>query len=237
MIELPIIYRDERLIAIDKPPGLLVHRTRISEDKRFVLQLLRNQIGQWVYPVHRLDRPTSGVLLFGLDSVAARAMVQIFEARKVEKHYLAIVRGYTREDESIDYALQEDAGHSVQRAVTHYRQMATVELPHAVGRYTTARYSLLEVSPETGRMHQIRKHMKHIFHPIVGDTTHGDGRHNQLFRDQFFVHRLLLMASQLRFHHPFTHEPIGITAEPKGDMARILAELPWVFKVVEPTQG
>jgi tRNA pseudouridine65 synthase len=235
MDELPILYRDDRLIAIDKPPALLMHRTRISQDRRFVLQLLRDQIGQWVYPVHRLDRPTSGVLLFGLDSAAARALVQAFEARQVQKQYLAVVRGYTPETASIDYALQEEAGRAHQRAITHYQRLATVELPLAVGRYATARYSLLQIAPATGRMHQIRKHMKHIFHPIVGDTTHGDGRHNQLYRDQYGVNCLLLMASRLSLVHPFTHERLSIVAQPTGDMARVMTELPWVTSS-EPTR-
>ncbi|MCW8904143.1 pseudouridine synthase, partial [Sedimenticola sp.] len=165
MSELTILYRDEHYIAVDKPAGLLVHRTRISEDTRFVLQTLRDQIGRRVYPVHRLDRPTSGVLVFGLDSDAARRLVQLFEQRQVRKRYLAVVRGYTAESDVIDYPLREEGHKAPQAAVTGYRRLATVELPIAVGRYASARYSLLEVRPETGRMHQIRKHMKHIFHP------------------------------------------------------------------------
>lgn len=227
MSELKILYRDEHYIAVDKPAGLLVHRTRISEDSRFVLQTLRDQIGRRVYPVHRLDRPTSGVLVFGLDSEAARRLVGLFERRQVEKRYLAVVRGYAAESACIDYALQEETGKAPQAAVTAYRRLATVELPIAVGRYATARYSLLAVRPETGRMHQIRKHMKHIFHPIVGDTTHGDGRHNQLFRERFGIRRLLLTASELRFVHPFSGVPLSIGAGLDGEMVRLFECLGW----------
>ncbi len=229
MHELPILYQDDNYIAIHKPLGLLVHRTRISEDKRFVLQMLRNQIGQWVYPVHRLDRPTSGVLIFGLNSDAARLLAQEFEQRQVEKRYLAVVRGYTEEGGVIDYQLQEETWTERQPAVTAYRKLAQVELPHPVGRYQTARYSLLEVRPQTGRMHQIRKHMKHIFHPIVGDTTHGDGKQNKLFLELFDVRRLLLVATELEFQHPYTSEKLTIKTVPEPELLDLFEKLGWVY--------
>jgi tRNA pseudouridine65 synthase len=223
----PILYRDDRYIAIHKPAGLLVHRSAISEDKRFLLQLLRNQLGQWVYPIHRLDRPTSGIILFGLDPDAARQLVAEFELRRVVKRYIAVVRGYTEESGQIDYALLEEEGKMRQEAVTAFNRLATVELPIAVGRYAQSRYSLIEVYPQTGRMHQIRKHMKHIFHPIVGDTTHGDGRHNQMFRDQFNSHRLLLMAAGLRFRHPFSDEQLTLETELDPELKGLFAALGW----------
>lgn len=225
MKPLTLLYRDAHYIAVDKPAGLLVHRTRISEDNRFLLQQLRDQIGRRVYPVHRLDRPTSGVLVFGLDSEAARRLVQQFEQRQVQKRYLAVVRGYAAESALIDYPLREEAHKAPQPAVTRYRRLATVELPVAVGRYATARYSLLEVRPETGRMHQIRKHMKHIFHPVVGDTTHGDGRHNRLFRERFGVYRLLLMATELGFVHPYSGAALTISAQPDPQLAELFERL------------
>jgi tRNA pseudouridine65 synthase len=228
MQTLTILYQDNNYVAIHKPPGLLVHRTRISQDNRFVLQILRDQLGQWVYPIHRLDRPTSGVLIFGLNSDAARQLVQEFEQRRVEKRYQAVVRGYTDKDGVIDYPLQEDISKKRQRAVTSYRRLAQVELHHPVGRYQTARYSLLEIQPETGRMHQIRKHMKHIFHPVVGDTTHGDGKQNQLFRDLFGVSRLLLVARELRFQHPFTKAQITINSMPEEELMELFEKLGWV---------
>ena len=224
---LPILYQDENYIAIHKPPGLLVHRTRISQDRRFVLQMLRDQIGQWVYPIHRLDRPTSGVLIFGLSSDAARMLAQEFEQREVTKRYLAVVRGYTEESGVIDYPLQEEKWTEPQPAVTAYRKLAQVELPYPVGRYQTARYSLLEVQPQTGRMHQIRKHMKHIFHPIVGDTTHGDGKHNQLFREQFDISRLLLVATELEFQHPYTKQQLKIKSTEEPEMQELFEKLGW----------
>jgi len=210
---LEILYQDDYLVAINKPSGLLVHRSLIDRhETEFAIQQTRDQIGQYVYPVHRLDKPTSGVLLFALNADIARNITQQFTHNQVQKRYLAIVRGYTQESDKIDYALKEQLDKmsdskakqdkEAQDAVTHYARKATVELPHAVGRYATARYSLLSLTPKTGRKHQIRRHMKHIFHPIVGDTSHGDGKHNVFFRDHFGCHRLLLHAERLCLTHP-----------------------------------
>jgi len=233
-----ILYQDEHLVAVNKPAGLLVHRSMIDRhETRFALQMVRDQIGRRVFPVHRLDKPVSGVLLFALDPDAARAVTESFTRGGVSKTYLAVVRGYAPEREVIDYALVERADRMTdararadkpaQAAVTAFRRLATMELPHAVGRYATARYSLLEVEPRTGRKHQIRRHLKHIFHPIVGDTTHGDGRQNQFFRDHLHCARLLLTATQLRLDHPVSGEPLQLQAPLDDDFRRILAALGW----------
>ncbi len=230
---LNILYRDETLIAIDKPSGLLVHRSLIDKhETRFAMQLLRNQIGQRVYPLHRLDKPTSGVLLFALTEAAARAMGAVFEDNAVSKKYLAVVRGYTPEQDCIDYPLREDLDRMTdaraqqdkpaQPAVTDYARRATLELNISDGRHPTSRYSLLNVTPRTGRKHQIRRHMKHIFHPIIGDTTHGDGRHNRIFREHLHCQRLLLCAQELSFTHPDTHVQITIRAPLDAEFQRIV---------------
>jgi len=178
-----------------------------------VLQTLRDQIGQRVYPVHRLDRATSGVLLFALDSDTARTLVSQFEQREVGKHYLAVARGWTDETGVIDHPVADDEGNGVaQPARTSYRRLARVELPFAVDRYPTARYSLVDIQPDTGRRQQIRKHFKHISHHLVGDTTHGNGRHNRFFRQQFDIHRLLLQSQQLDFRHPADDRQMTVRA-------------------------
>lgn len=229
---LNIIYQDNSLIAINKPTGLLVHRSMIDRhETQFALQMLRDQIGQRVYPVHRLDKPTSGVLLFALSSESARKMAGSFSTHKTAKTYLAIVRGYTQECGLIDYPLKEALDRmtdskatqdkAAQPALTRYQRIATLELPFAVGRHSTARYSLLEIKPETGRKHQIRRHMKHIFHPIAGDTTHGDGKHNLLYRDRFNCHRLLLHAKSLCFDHPDSGDPVMIDAPLDETFSRV----------------
>lgn len=227
MTPLKILYQDSHYIAVDKPAGMLVHRTRIAEEGEYALQRLRDQIGQHVFTVHRLDRPTTGVLLFALDSDAARHIALQFENRTIEKHYLAVVRGYTEEYGIIDYPLREEPHKPHQEAITSYRRLATVELDIPVGRYPSARYSLIEVIPRSGRLHQIRKHMHHIFHPIVGDTTHGEGRHNRLFRDHFDSQRLLLFASRLCFTNPYSGARICVDAPLDETIQRLFARLGW----------
>lgn len=226
---LDILYRDRHLIAVDKPPGLLVHRTRIADTDDFVLQRLRRQIGRRVYTAHRLDRPTSGVLVLGLDPDAGRRLSMLFEARQVRKRYLAIVRGYTEEHGEIDDGLQNGPHLPVREAVTRYRRVARVELPFAVGRYPTSRYSLLEVEPLSGRYHQIRRHFHHIHHPLIGDTTHGEGRHNRFFRQHFGINRLLLHARSLSFAHPYTGHAISIDATPDQQWQSLLHALGWAL--------
>lgn len=235
---LPILYRDELLVAVNKPAGLLVHRSEIDRhETRFAIQIVRNQIGQHVFPLHRLDKPTSGVLLFALSAAVARCMMEQFVDNGVKKRYLAVVRGYTAEAAVIDYPLREELDKmtdskaqqdkAAQPAVTGYHRLATAELPYAVGRYSSARYSLLRVTPRSGRKHQIRRHMKHIFHPIVGDTSHGDGRQNQFFRDHFNCPRLLLAATELEIVHPATHQPLLIQAPLDAGYQQIIDSLGW----------
>jgi tRNA pseudouridine65 synthase len=233
-----ILYRDDWLVAVHKPAGLLVHRSLI--DKRatdFALQRVRDQLGRRVYPVHRLDRPTSGVLLFALDAGTARTLTAQFTAGQVVKTYQAIVRGYLEPAGVIDHALREepdaladahaDPNKAPQMAITHFRRLATVELPYPVSRYPTARYSLVELHPKTGRKHQLRRHLKHIFHPIIGDTTHGDGRHNQFFARHFANQRLLLAATALQLRHPQSGEALLIRAPLAADFQRIVVALGW----------
>jgi len=222
-VHLEILYQDEYLVAINKPSGLLVHKSPIDRhETQFALQLVRDQIGQYVYPIHRLDKPTSGVLLFALTSEMAQTMSLLFRSHDVEKEYIAIVRGYTEEEELIDYPLkqmldtkeQKKLGitKEAQESQTYYECLATVELPYAVSRYPVARYSLVKLLPKTGRKHQLRRHMKHIFHPIVGDTKHGRGEHNILFREKFECHRLLLHSNRVSFVQPVTKQLVQIEA-------------------------
>jgi tRNA pseudouridine65 synthase len=176
---------------------------------------LRDQLGRRVYPVHRLDRATSGVLIFGLSAEAARALADQFEARLVDKEYLAVARGWVEEAGVIDHPVADEEGNGIaQAACTRYRRLARAELPYAVDRYPSSRYSLLSVVPETGRRQQIRKHFKHISHHLIGDTTHGNGRHNRFFRDRFDIHRLLLMSLRLGFVHPYEEVRIDVLAGP-----------------------
>ena len=213
--ELDIIFHDQQLVAINKPPGLLVHRSHLDRlETRFAVQILRNQLGQRVFPLHRLDKPTSGVLLFALDSETARKLGADFSSNLIDKSYLAVVRGWPEEQGDIDYSLvdgPEWGSKTVQNesaaarpAQTRFRTLSRTEVPIAVGRYPQSRYALVEIWPKTGRRHQVRRHFKHIFHPLIGDSRYGEGRHNRLFRDHFDCRRLLLHAQSLRAKHPQT---------------------------------
>lgn len=210
---LEIIYQDDHLVAVNKPAGWLVHRSWLDrKEKVVVMQTLRDQIGQHVYTVHRLDRPTSGVLLLALSRDVARSLSQRFEQHQMQKIYHAVVRGYVSDDGVIDYALTEELDKiadkfsspdkAPQPAVSHYRSLAQAEMSVAIGRYPTSRYSLLELTPQTGRKHQLRRHMSHIRHPIIGDSTHGDLRQNRGMEANFACGRLMLHASQLNLSHP-----------------------------------
>lgn len=228
-----LLHLDEQLVAVDKPAGLLVHRTRLSDEQDALLQRLRRRLGRRVYAVHRLDRPTSGVLVFALTLEAARHLSGEFEARRAVKRYLAVVRGWPDAEGRIDYALADEEAsapaHRLPRAaVTGYRRLATVELPVAVGRYPTSRYALVRVSPHTGRRHQIRRHLAHIRHPLIGDTTHGEGRHNRLFRESFGLHRLLLHAHELQVRHP-DGSTLQVAAPLDDDWLRLLAAFGWAI--------
>lgn len=233
---LDILYQDETMVAINKPSGLLVHRSPIDKhETRFAIQLTRDQIGQHVYPVHRLDKPTSGVLLFALSSEVAALLTKQFTEKAIAKRYLAVVRGYIEDSGVIDYALQEQLDKMTDRlvspdkapqdAVTEYQCLGTSELPYPVGRYQTARYSLVSLSPKTGRKHQLRRHMKHIYHPIVGDTSHGDGKQNTFLRDTFGLSRLMLHAQSLQLAHPTTGEQLHIQAGLPDDFSLMLEKL------------
>ncbi len=235
---LEVLFRDERFVAVNKPPGLLVHRSRIDRGAdRFALQTVRDQIARRVYPVHRLDKPTSGVLLFALDPEAARRLSDAFARRLVRKTYLAVVRGYLAPSGVIEHALRErrdrmtDAkarrDKPAQAAVTVYRRLATVETPHAVGRYPTSRYALAAVRPRTGRTHQIRRHMKHLFHPVIGDRKYGDWRHNRFFEEHFGCRRMLLHAAALRFRNPFTGAPTVVFAPLDRAYRDVVERLGW----------
>ena len=224
---LEIIYRDDHLIAVNKPHGLLVHRSRIAADAdQFALQMLRDQINQWVNPVHRLDRKTSGVLLFALDKDAETAMHQQFAAGTVKKRYLAVLRGYTPDHEDINYPLKKDNG-IMQEAFTSYRTLGRAEIPVPFRGHDTSRYSLIEAEPSTGRMHQLRRHFAHILHPIIGDRKHGCNKQNKLFKETWNMTTMLLHASSVSFKHPVTDKYIDVKAPLHQEFLRILHIMGW----------
>lgn len=238
--QLDILYLDEHYVAIDKPSGLLVHRSPIDRhETRFALQLLRDQLGQYIYPIHRLDKPTSGVMLFALSSEAASAMAEQIHSPAVQKTYWAVVRGHAPLEGSIDYALSYQADDyadkdrrtlpPAQDALTHFKRLASVEIPVFVDRYPQTRYSWLELTPVTGRRHQLRRHMKHIGHPIIGDARHGKGVHNRYFQEAYDAHRLMLMSKRLRWQHPYSGELICCEASMDAAFRNVFNAFGWAL--------
>lgn len=227
MLQLDITYQDEDLVAINKPHGLLVHRSPIAQDAdEFALQILRDQLNRRVFPAHRLDRKTGGVLLFALSKDVEKLLQKQFYENKIDKRYLAIIRGFAEDEGEIDYALRRENG-SLQEAFTVYKTIARAELDIPFGNHATSRYSLVEANPQTGRMHQLRKHFSHIFHPIIGDRTHGCNKQNKLFKERWEMETMLLHASQLSFTHPVTNLPIKINANLQNEFLRVMEIMGW----------
>jgi len=222
---LEIIFQDEYLVAINKPHGLLVHQSPIARDAdEFALQLLRDQIGQNVWPAHRLDRKTGGLLLFGLNKEMNALLQGLFRDNKIKKKYLAIVRGFTPDKMEIDYPLRKENG-TMQEAFTRFKTLEKGEIDIAFGNHASSRYSLVEAAPETGRMHQLRKHFAHINHPIIGDRPHGCNKQNKLFKENWEMDTMLLHASELEFEHPITHNQLHFNANLQSEFLRMKAFL------------
>ncbi len=211
----PVLYQDRWIVAVAKPSGIAVHRGW-ARDGPMALQLVRDQIGARVYPVHRLDRATSGILLFALDSTTAAAASSCFAEAKVEKTYLALVRGVAPEHVVVDHPLRPDRGRERQPAVTEIWRLSANPAEHC---------SLVQARPRTGRLHQIRRHLKHLSHPIVGDVRYGKGNINRHYREAWQLNRLALHAARLRLPHPVTGVALDILAPLPEDLARVLIGL------------
>ncbi|SHG93806.1 pseudouridine synthase [Ferrimonas marina] len=230
---LTILYQDAHLVAINKPAGTLVHRgERASHGRHPILQQLRDQIGQTLYPVHRLDKATSGVLLFALDSDTASRLVK--QWGEVNKRYLAVVRGHLQ-DTLLDLPLAPPRDRfdpnwtpgPEKPAQTRFTCLAQAELAIAIDKYPSSRYSLVCCEPLTGRKHQIRRHLRHLGHPILCDTRYGKNRHYHYFRDHFGINRMLLHCQQLQLTHPVSKASLVIEAPLDDLFQSALARLDW----------
>lgn len=242
---LQIIFRDEHYVAVYKPAGLMVHRgPRSSSSEPFLLQALRDQLGSYVYPIHRLDRPTAGLVIFGLHREAASELGRLFETRQVTKHYQALVRGFVTGsftvdlplDDQVDNWLSNGTNHETSQpatenkprileAITDFRTLERLEIDWPTSEFPTSRFTLLEIQPHTGRWHQIRRHLNHIAHPVIGDHRHGDHRWNQRFFERTGIYRMLLTSMRLDFRHPFTMEPMSLWVPRGRDFEAALTHL------------
>ncbi|WP_395681334.1 pseudouridine synthase [Dokdonella sp.] len=234
---LELLHTDVDLLAVNKPAALAVHRSRlVGTDDDYLMDRLRLQVEGPLHAVHRLDRATSGVLLVARHSAAAAELGRQLMARTVGKSYLAAVRGWPAEQGEIDYPLSGSSLRGEAKpALTRWRRLATIEVPIAQGRYPQQRYALLEVSPETGRYRQIRRHFHHVSHHLLGDTSHGRGDHNRLIRQHYGVHRLLLHAWRITVRHPATGESLQLEAPLDAAWQRLLAAFGWLDAL--PSRG
>lgn len=227
-MQLPVLYQDEWLAVVAKPAGLMVHDSALAADETdFAADRLREQFGRSIHLVHRLDRATSGCLLLAFDRDSASALGKAVMAQQLEKRYLAVCRGWPEEAFTIDHPLDGGPGKPQKKpAVTRFQRLATGELDEPSAGFPTSRYALLECEPVTGRFRQIRRHLKHVSHHLIGDTSHGDGRHNRAFRMRG-VHRMLLHAWRLGFPHPQTGAMLRVQAAPEGEFLKAMALFGW----------
>jgi tRNA pseudouridine65 synthase len=226
-----IIYQDQYLVAVNKPSGLLVHKSWVAKDaKEFALQKVRDLTGQHVFPAHRLDRPTSGVLLFAFSGEIAQQIQASWDS--AEKIYWAVVRGWLKDSVTVDHPLKgmDDYGQSssdYQDATTVFHSKAQIEIDATIDKYPKSRFSWVEALPQQGRTHQIRRHLKHISHPIIGDVRYGKGNYNRYFNDHLGTGRLLLHARELTIIHPITGNPICFVAQLCDDMQQLFDHFHW----------
>ncbi|TKR30306.1 pseudouridylate synthase [Luteimonas gilva] len=223
-VGLPVLYRDDWLAVVDKPAGLMVHDSALARGETdFAADRLREQFGRPIFLVHRLDRATSGCLLLAFDRDTASALGKTLMSREVEKDYLAVCRGWPEETFAVDHPLDGGPGKPAKKpAITRFARLGTAEIDAPSAGFDTSRYALLRATPETGRFRQIRRHLKHVSHHLIGDTSHGDGRHNRTFR-MLGIHRMLLHAERLAFVHPVDGKRIEAIAPVDAEFGRALA--------------
>ena len=237
-MNLPILYQDEHVVVINKPAKLLVHKSPIDKhETQYAMKILRDQLGAKVFPVHRLDKPTSGVLIFALSPEIAAKFCEAFESHEIDKQYIAIVRGYCPESGTIDHPIKETAmfksdkgkyeAKAPKEAITHYKQLCIAEIPYSVDKYPSSRYSLVRLTPVTGRQHQLRRHLKHLSHPIIGDPKYGKSIHNHFFENHFGVKRLFLHCWNMSFKHPITRELVSCHAQLDDGFTKVVQKLGW----------
>lgn len=228
---IPLLYQDDDLFVVNKPAGIAMHQNEWELHREATLtHLLKKQLGvKTLFPAHRLDRSVSGLLLFAKHKAAAKLIHAQFLNNHIQKHYLAIVRGFAPSEGVIDRPLTgESRKPPAKPAVTHFQTLAQIALPHPINRYPETRYSLVQAQPRTGRYHQLRRHLAGINHPILGDRKHGDRDHNHFLETEFGIRRVMLHAEQLAFPHPYTEESLHLTGDLPADMKAVMNAFGWM---------
>jgi len=213
--EIEIVYKDEWLEIVNKPSNLIVHHSKYARnlDEESLCQLINNNNSvDTLHPIHRLDRKTSGLIIFAKDKTIIPLFQELFDQQKVQKTYIALVRGFIDGAGILNFPIRADEDVIYKEAETHYQALHSLEIDIPVVPYSTARYTFLQLHPKTGRMHQLRKHMNKFSHPIIGDPKYGNRHHNHMFIDELEIFNLFLHAQTLEFSHPMTKENIRITA-------------------------
>jgi tRNA pseudouridine65 synthase len=229
IIAIDIIYEDDYMIVVNKPNNFLIHESHYARNIREVtlLEFLEQQLGYPVYPAHRLDRKTSGIILLLKDKQYVSQFQELFTSNTMHKTYYAIVRGFSLNTGTIDSPVKNDDTGVYKDALTKYESVANIQLDISVHPYDNSRYSLVKLMPETGRMHQLRKHLNKISHPIVGDYKYGDRFHNRMFETEFNCIYMFLHAYQLDFIHPLTHQKWSLTANFPKDWEVLFEKFNW----------
>ncbi|MEE9407475.1 MAG: pseudouridine synthase [Polaribacter sp.] len=229
-MSLEIIFEDEYIICVNKPNNMLVHHAHHSRnvaDETSLLQLILEETGLKVYPIHRLDRKTSGIILLAKETVHVSKFQDLFTNDAIQKTYYGIVRGYSPTYKIIDSPVKGRDANVHKKALTHLKTLAQITLDIPVKPYDSSRYSMLELSPKTGRMHQLRVHTNKISHPLIGDPKYGDKNHNIMFEENFKCVNMFLHAGKLEFKHPFTAEELILKAPFPTDWIALFEEFKW----------
>lgn len=229
-MNLKLIYEDDYFVCVSKPNNVLVHHAHHSRnmaDEASLLQLLANKFEQKLYPIHRLDRKTSGIILLAKETTFVSKFQELFTNNQIKKTYYGIVRGFAPTSKTIDSPVKGRDGKVHKEALTHLKTVATIALDIPVKPYDTSRYSLVALQPKTGRMHQLRVHMNKISHPLIGDAKYGDKNHDIMFAKNFDCKNLFLHAASLEFVHPFTNEELYLKADFPKDWLYLFEKFEW----------
>lgn len=230
-MEVAIVFEDDYLLCVNKPNNVLVHHAKLSRnvaDEESLLQLILNQTGLKVYPIHRLDRKTSGIILLAKQKEYVSKFQELFTNNEIHKTYYGVVRGFSPDTKIIDSPVKGRDAKVHKEALTHLKTLANITLDIPVKPYDSSRYSLVELSPKTGRMHQLRIHANKISHPLIGDSKYGDKNHNTMFIESFGWKNMFLHAGKLEFTHPFSSEKMIIKAPFSKDWIALFEEFKWM---------
>ena len=229
-MSLEIIFEDSYFICVSKPNNMLVHHAKHSRnvaEETSLLQLIIDKTGLKVFPIHRLDRKTSGIILLAKETQFVSKFQDLFTNNEIQKTYYGVVRGFSPEAKTIDSPVKGRDANVHKEALTHLKTLEQVTLEIPVKPYDSSRYSLVELSPKTGRMHQLRVHTNKISHPLIGDTKYGDKNHDTMFDENFGWKNMFLHAGKLEFKHPFTNEELVLKAPYPKDWIALFKEFNW----------